>query len=129
MPSAPEAPDRPEQLGALDLGSNSFHLLVAQASQGRIQVLDKHKEMVRLAAGLNDNNQLSRQAQERALASLERFAQRLRSLDPENVRVVGTNTLRKAKSKAFLKEAGILLRGIALSEWCEETPTELKRSL
>lgn len=93
------------QLGALDLGSNSFHLIIAQASQGRIQVLDKHKEMVRLAAGLDENNQLSEAAQQRALECLARFAQRLRPLDTENVRVVGTNTLRRAESKAFLKRA------------------------
>ena len=92
------------QLGALDLGSNSFHLLVAQETNGRIQVLDKHKEMVRLAAGLDDNNQLSKQACERALECLNRFAQRLRPLEPEDVRVVGTNTLRKSQSKSFLKE-------------------------
>lgn len=97
------------QLGALDLGSNSFHLIIAQESQGRIQVLDKHKEMVRLAAGLNADNQLSRGAQDRALDCLTRFAQRLRPLDGQNVRVVGTNTLRKARSKSFLKEAENIL--------------------
>jgi exopolyphosphatase/guanosine-5'-triphosphate,3'-diphosphate pyrophosphatase len=97
------------QLGALDLGSNSFHLLVAQESNGRIQVLDKHKEMVRLAAGLDENNQLSKQACERALDCLDRFAQRLRPLETENVRVVGTNTLRKAQSKNFLKQAESIL--------------------
>ncbi len=87
---------RGKQLGALDLGSNSFHLLIAQESHGRIQVLDKHKEMVRLAEGLDDDNNLAEHVIERALACLERFAQRLRTLDPDNVRVVGTNTLRKA---------------------------------
>lgn len=97
------------QLGALDLGSNSFHLIIAQETQGRVQVLDKHKEMVRLAAGLDDNNQLSKQALQRALDCLRRFAQRLRPLDAENVRVVGTNTLRKAECKSFLKEAEVIL--------------------
>lgn len=97
------------QLGALDLGSNSFHLLVAQETNGRIQVLDKHKEMVRLAAGLDENSQLSKQACERALNCLGRFAQRLRPLEIENVRVVGTNTLRKAQSKNFLQQAEAIL--------------------
>ena len=97
------------QLGALDLGSNSFHLLVAQETNGRIQVLDKHKEMVQLAAGLDENNQLSKQACERALECLDRFAQRLRPLEIENVRVVGTNTLRKAQPKSFLKQAEAIL--------------------
>ncbi len=98
------------QLGALDLGSNSFHLLIAQESNGQLRVLDKHKEMVRLAAGLDDNNQLTPQAIERALECLERFAQRLRTLDAEHVRVVGTNTLRRVQdSTGFLSKAESIL--------------------
>ncbi len=100
------ADHRGKQLGALDLGSNSFHLLVAQQSHGRIQILDKHKEMVRLAEGLNEDNELSETAIKRALECLERSAQRLRSLDSDNVRVVGTNTLRKASNaKSFIRRA------------------------
>ncbi len=98
------------QLGALDLGSNSFHLLIAQQSQGRVQILDKYKEMVRLAEGLNSNNRLSKASIDRALTCLERLAQRLRTLEPDSVRVVGTNTLRKAtNSKAFIEQAEKIL--------------------
>ena len=97
------------QLAALDLGSNSFHLLIAQQRGSRIQILDRHKEMVRLAAGLDDGNLLSNQAISRALECLKRFAQRLRPLDPENVRIVGTNTLRQAKDETFLNEAERIL--------------------
>ncbi len=94
------------QLAALDLGSNSFHLLVAQENNGRIQVIDRIKEMVRLAEGLEAKNRLSDEVANRALACLERFGQRLRDLHPQNVRVVGTNTLRKARnSKGFLAKA------------------------
>ncbi len=96
---------RPDQLGALDLGSNSFHLIVAQEAEGRIQVLDKHKEMVRLAAGLDKDHKLSKEAQARALECLSRFGQRLRSLRPENVRIVGTNTLRQTESTDFIERA------------------------
>ena len=102
-------PSDQSQLGALDLGSNSFHLLVAKSQDGRVQVIDKHKEMVRLAAGITAENRLSEAAQERALECLERFAQRLRPLDPNNVRVVGTNTLRKANSPEFLAQAESIL--------------------
>jgi len=91
-------PDTAQQLAALDLGSNSFHLIVAQYGGGRIQVLDRLKEMVRLAAGLDPNDRLSRAAMDRGIACLERFAQRLRHLPSDNVRVVGTNTLRKARN-------------------------------
>jgi exopolyphosphatase/guanosine-5'-triphosphate,3'-diphosphate pyrophosphatase len=99
-------PDVTGQLAALDLGSNSFHLVVAQHHNGHLQVIDTHKEMVRLAAGLDANNHLQRQVSERALQCLERFGQRLRTLPPDNVRVVGTYTLRRVRDGgAFLNDA------------------------
>ena len=97
------------QLGALDLGSNSFHLVIAQESAGRIQIIDKHKEMVRLAAGLGPDNQLSKESTDKALDCLSRLAQRLRPLDTENIRIVGTNTLRLAKGNGFLQRAEKIL--------------------
>ena len=95
-----------EQLAALDLGSNSFHLIVAHHHENRIQVIDRMKEMVRLAAGLDAHNVLTPEVTVRALECLARFGQRLRYLPAKNVRVVGTNTLRKARnSAAFLARA------------------------
>ncbi len=99
-----------KQLGALDLGSNSFHLLIAQEAHGRVQVLDKHKEMVRLAEGLDDGGKLSKAATKRAFACMELFAQRLKTLEPDNVRIVGTNTLRKASDPDFIRAAEQILR-------------------
>ncbi len=94
------------QLAALDLGSNSFHLMVAQETGGRIQVIDKIKEMVRLAEGLDDDDNLSEPVISRALACLERFGQRLRELPARNVRIVATNTLRRASNASdFLRRA------------------------
>lgn len=95
-----------EELAALDLGSNSFHLVVAQYQNGHLQVIDTMKEMVRLAEGLDEDRRLRPEVTARALECLERFGQRLRQLPDENVRIVGTNALRKARDrKAFLKEA------------------------
>jgi exopolyphosphatase/guanosine-5'-triphosphate,3'-diphosphate pyrophosphatase len=99
-----------QQLGALDLGSNSFHLLIAHENQGRVRVLDKHKEMVRLAEGLNARGKLDGSVVQRSLDCLERVAQRLRPLQPNNVRIVGTNTLRQAKDAAkFIAQAEAVL--------------------
>src|SRR5215471_9039155 len=96
----------PDVIAAVDLGSNSFHMVVARYSHGQLIIMDRLREMVRLAAGLDDHGRLDRAAMERALACLQRFGQRLREMKAESVRVVGTNTLRRAKRKsAFLERA------------------------
>lgn len=95
-----------ETVAAVDLGSNSFHMLVARWHQGEVITMDRLKETVRLAAGLDQRNRLSEDARERALACLERFGQRLRTLPPGSVRALGTNTLRRAKGmREFLEAA------------------------
>jgi exopolyphosphatase/guanosine-5'-triphosphate,3'-diphosphate pyrophosphatase len=107
--NAPTA-GRERQLAALDLGSNSFHLIVAQETGGRIQVIDRIKEMVRLAEGLDEENTLDPAVAERALDCLRRFSQRLKGILPEDTRVVGTNTLRRARNaRGFLTEAERIL--------------------
>ena len=81
-------------------------MVVGREVNGRIQVVDRMKEMVRLAAGLNEANELEPEAADRALSVLGRFGQRLRDLAPDGVRAVGTNTLRKAQnSSEFIREA------------------------
>lgn len=84
-------------VAAVDLGSNSFHMLVARAHGSELQVIDRLREPVRLAAGLDPDRRLSADSQQRALDCLRRFGQRLRNLPPERVRAVGTNTMRKLK--------------------------------
>ena len=86
-------------VAAIDLGSNSFHLIVARIANGHVQVLDRLREMVQLASGLDNRNRLSEESQQRALDCLARFGQRLRHLAPEQLRIVGTNTLRQARNR------------------------------
>jgi exopolyphosphatase/guanosine-5'-triphosphate,3'-diphosphate pyrophosphatase len=96
----------PDVLAAVDLGSNSFHMVVARYSHGQLTIVDRLRESVRLAAGLDEQGRLNRESTTRALECLERFGQRLRDVKAGRVRVVGTNTLRKAKRKgAFLDRA------------------------
>ncbi len=96
----------PEDVAAIDLGSNSFHMIVARIANDHVQVLDRLREMVQLAAGLDDKNRLSEESQRRALACLARFGQRLRHIPPAQLRIVGTNTLRQARNSAeFLVRA------------------------
>lgn len=94
----------PDVLAAVDLGSNSFHMVVARHSHGQLVILDRLREMVRLAAGLGDNGRLDDAATDRALRCLERFGQRLRAMRADSVRVVGTNTFRRARRKRWFLE-------------------------
>ncbi|VAW76018.1 Exopolyphosphatase [hydrothermal vent metagenome] len=100
---APASPD--ENLAAVDLGSNSFHLIVASPRNGEFVVVDRIREMVRLADGLDAKRRLGDAAKQRALECLARFGQRVKHLPAENIRVVGTNTLRSAHKAADFLDA------------------------
>jgi len=94
-------------LAAVDLGSNSFRLLIGRVRQSalgaQILPLDILKETVRLAAGLQTDGHLDAESQQRAILALNRFAERLRSFGPNRVRAVATNTFRVAtNAKHFL---------------------------
>lgn len=93
-------------IAAIDLGSNSFHMVVAEESRGQVVILDRLREMVRLAEGLDSAGHLDATVEQRALDCLSRFGQRIRSLDSNCVSAVGTNTLRRIKdADAFLFHA------------------------
>jgi exopolyphosphatase/guanosine-5'-triphosphate,3'-diphosphate pyrophosphatase len=96
----------PDVLAAVDLGSNSFHMVVARHSHGQLIIIDRLREMVRLAAGVAENGRIDKDVAARALGCLQRFGQRLRDMHADSVRVVGTNALRLAhKKQAFLERA------------------------
>ena len=93
-------------IAAVDLGSNSFHMVVARYSHGQLVIIDRLREMVRLAAGIGDDGRIDKEVAARALGCLQRFGQRLRDMHASNVRVVGTNALRVARRKqSFLERA------------------------
>lgn len=93
-------------IAAVDLGSNSFHMVVAQDQHGQLKVIDRIREMVCLGAGLDASGKLSTASQERAIECLQRFGQRLQEMQANSVRVVGTNTFRLAKnSTGFTQRA------------------------
>ena len=117
MPLSHEPSEHPEQaapqgiledapLAAIDLGSNSFHMVLARAVQGELRVLERLGEKVQLAAGLDEHHCLTPEAQERALACLQRFAPFLQGIPNSNIRIVGTNALRAAQnSHEFVPQA------------------------
>ncbi len=98
-------------MAAVDLGSNSFHMVVARArGGGDLEVIDRLKEPVRLAEGLFQKGSISPQARDRALKCLRRFGERLRGIPPNQVKAIGTNALRKAERPLrFLEDASSAL--------------------
>ena len=99
-----------ESLAAIDLGSNSFHMVVARIVEGELRIQEALSEKVQLGAGLDADNRISEESRVRALDCLARFSQRLAGVPDEGVRVVGTNALRMARNaRAFLAEAEAVL--------------------
>ncbi len=93
-------------LAAVDLGSNSFRLSVGcieeRNGEAYVFAIDRLKETVRLAAGLDDDKILSDEAIERAVGVLKRFSERIQNFHPSQVRAIATNTFRVAKNKELL---------------------------
>ncbi|MEY2340631.1 Ppx/GppA family phosphatase [Acidithiobacillus sp. IBUN Pt1247-S3] len=92
-------------LAAVDLGSNSFHMVIAEEVGSELRLLDRLREGVRLAEGLRPEGGLAPEVARRAVDCLQRFGQRLRSVPKERIRVIGTNTLRMLRdAEPFLAE-------------------------
>lgn len=109
-PASP-TPPIPSQLAAIDIGSNSFRLEIAELGKGRYKRVDYLKSTVRLGAGLDAHGHLTEEAVQRGLACLADFAERLQGFAPEQVRAVATQTLREARNRdAFLLRAHEVLR-------------------
>ncbi|HAJ87172.1 MAG TPA: exopolyphosphatase, partial [Pseudomonas sp.] len=93
-------------IAALDLGSNSFHMVLARTSNGEMRILERLGEKVQLAAGIDENRLLDEAAMQRGLDCLRRFAQLVNHLPQGAVRIVGTNALREARNRAtFIRRA------------------------
>jgi exopolyphosphatase/guanosine-5'-triphosphate,3'-diphosphate pyrophosphatase len=95
-----------QTFAAIDLGSNSFHMIVARAASDGFQVIDRLKETVRMGAGLTADGGLLQDVRDRALKTLAQFGQRLRGIKRDHIRAVATNTVRQlAAPRAFLMVA------------------------
>jgi exopolyphosphatase/guanosine-5'-triphosphate,3'-diphosphate pyrophosphatase len=87
------------KLAALDLGSNSFHLLVAEACGTReLLKIGSQKEVLRLGSVVLERGQLSQEAFDAAFASVSRMTQAARELKAEKLLVVATSALRDARN-------------------------------
>lgn len=97
-------------VAAIDLGSNSFHMLLAKVDDDKIRVLEQLGEKVQLAAGITEAVELDDAAMERGYDCLKRFAQFVKDMPLGSVRVVGTNALREARNRrVFIRKAEEIL--------------------
>jgi exopolyphosphatase/guanosine-5'-triphosphate,3'-diphosphate pyrophosphatase len=111
-----------ELLAAVDIGSNSFHMVVARFVLGQLRIVDRLRETVRMAAGLDGQGGLDAAVMARALECLSRFGERVRTMPPHRVRVIATNTVRALRNpQAFLVPAETALgHGIEIVSGREE---------
>ncbi len=94
----------------IDLGSNSFFLQITELKNNQLEIVEKVKQKVRLAAGLNSNNELSNEAIIRGLNCLTLFSKYLKGIPLKNIRIVTTATLRIAINRDdFLTQANAIL--------------------
>ncbi|MGF1680582.1 exopolyphosphatase [Photobacterium minamisatsumaniensis] len=101
---------RPREIAAIDMGSNSFHMVVARIVGQSLQIISRHKQRVHLASGLDEHHNLDQAAIQRGLNCLAMFAERLQGFEPENIRIAATYTLRQSQNAAvFLKRAESVL--------------------
>lgn len=109
----------------IDLGSNSFHMLTVAKIDNGFSVLSKSKEKVRLASGLDQQNNLDQASMERGWSCLKQFNLELQQLQPSKILITATAALRIAKNKQrFIEQAEIILgHPIKLLSGIEEAKT------
>src|SRR5712671_6291599 len=97
---APAVADRTElRIAAIDVGSNSLHMVIAQAdADGGITTLWRMKEMVGLGRMSFPSRRLSREAMDRAVMTLGRFQQAAQQRQCEKVIAVATSAIREAEN-------------------------------
>lgn len=106
---------------AIDVGSNSCRLLVADMDNGQIMPVCQELHSTRLGAGLNSGNKLSAEAMERTLDCLKNYTVRIEHLKVNSCRAVATSAVREALNReefqAMVKNAcGLALEVISGDE-------------
>ncbi|HEY6792211.1 MAG TPA: Ppx/GppA phosphatase family protein [Trebonia sp.] len=92
--------DETQRVAAIDCGTNSLRLLVADIDVGRLRLSDLYRDMriVRLGEGVDQTGRLSPAALDRTMAALGEYAAQIRRLAPEAVRMVATSATRDAEN-------------------------------
>jgi len=100
------SPSAEQRTAVIDLGSNSFRLVVFTAAHGWWKRTDEIYEAVRIGAGLAETGELGEEPMHRALTTIDVFAHFCRALSIDDVRPVATSAIRDASNgRAFVERA------------------------
>lgn len=94
------------KLAAIDIGSNSIHLVIVRAVKGQHpEIIDREKEMVRLGAGTLREHRLSKETVERAITTLRRFKKMAEHNGADPIIATATSAVRESRnSDAFIEQ-------------------------
>ena len=91
-----------KRLACIDLGTNTFHLLIVSAEQGQFTELYRQREYIILAE--NGIDQIGEAPLERALKAIDLFKVKLDQYAPEDLKIIGTEALRRANNGHVVTE-------------------------
>lgn len=105
--SPPEASPTPDGLiAAVDLGSNSFHMVLGRYHQGSLEIVDRYRELVQMAAGLSPTGILDPRTEQRCLRCLSEIGEKLATRQQLRIRAIATQSVRRlADPESFLARA------------------------
>ncbi len=120
-PSPPEKADPAELYAALDLGTNSCRMLIAQPKGNQFHVVDSFSKSVQLGLGLEGSGRLSRASMNRTVQALKICKSKIDKHSVKRMRLVATEACRRAlNGDAFMatvrKETGLRLEIIEPEE-------------
>src|SRR5215212_1830694 len=109
------------RVAAIDLGTNSIHMIVVESQRGRYRVIDKEKTMVQLGRGSLEGRPLTDDAIERGVAALRQMSEIARKWNVDEIVAVATSAIREAPNRrkflsAAEKASGIKVRVISGEE-------------
>lgn len=90
---------------AIDIGSNTIHVVVARCKPDDLDIVEDEVELVRIGESVNASGEISPEKRDAAIATLRQYKELAQQHDAEEVLVVATEAIRKASNSAeFLED-------------------------
>ncbi|MCR9252740.1 MAG: exopolyphosphatase [bacterium] len=122
------------KIAVIDMGTNTFHLLIASVNDGELKVLHKEKTAVRLGKGGISKGFITEEAEKRAIKALKRFKETIEIENTTQIFATATSAIRNAKNgsdltKKIKEKTGIEVRVISGDEEAEYIYNGVKQAL